>query len=157
MQKRYPASKQALPGVLREIRKAKRKNEVIAVVRFVSREPSLRPITNAVKNTKHLDVVKSGTDGGPDLFSVLVRCDRAKNLGSTKLRFSNIKRFRVCGVNTAACVMCTVESLAKLRIPVQVVASACANEFPDVSKKGNVLHHKKALKIMKRWKNVEVV
>lgn len=157
VQKRYPASKKVLPQVLQEIRKAKRCKEQIVLVMFGYKERSLPEIYKMLKGVKYLRINKDDTDGGTAIFSSLVKCDKANNLGAVGIRFASIRKLRVCGVNTSACVMCTVETLSKLRIPVQVISKACANGFDKMSEEYNLFHHKTSLRLMKAWKNVEVI
>lgn len=158
MQKCFPGSKKALPQVLREIRKAKRNKEFIVTVQYGFGSRSLTAITRELRHTKHLSVNKSSNDGGIDIFHALVKCDKSNNLGAKGgIKFANIRKLRVCGVNTSACVMCTVETLSKLRIPVQVISRACVNCFPEMSEKYNISKHNDALKTMSKWTNVEVV
>lgn len=158
MQRMYPASEKVLPQVIKEIRKAKRRGEMICVLRYDSTSPTMRRVTNELKGVKHLTVTKCKDDGGAALLDALMDCTRNNNLsGQPKIELWKLKKLKICGVNTAACVMSTVETLSYLRWPVQVLSHACANDFDNKDKKQNQAYHDGALLLMDTWKNVEVV
>lgn len=156
MQHRFPASQKILPNVLREIRKAKRNHELVVKVQYGYRSQSLRAITKLLRNCKHLTVTKDSDDGATAIYNALIGCFHANNLGSRKINLGTIKKLRVCGVNTSACVIKTVESLSFLRWPVEVISDACANNLGK-SETLDQRHQKISIQIMKTWRNVKVL
>jgi nicotinamidase-related amidase len=157
VQKKYPAAKLILPQVLKEIKKAKRNGELIALVNYGGK--ALTPVYKELKGIKHLVITKMQDDGGGAIFNSLIACAKETwNLSSLpRINLSKIKKLRICGVNTSACVMKTVKSLSYTKFPIEVLSSACTNEFPKMSNEYNSIHHKISLKEMNSWKNVKVV
>jgi hypothetical protein len=98
MQKIYPASELILPKVLKEIRSAKRRGELICTVRYNSTSPTMRRITRELKGVKHLNITKREDDGGIYLLGALMNCHRNNNLhGKPKIDLWKIKDIKVCG------------------------------------------------------------
>jgi nicotinamidase-related amidase len=157
MQKQYPASEEVLPEVLKEIKKSKRNNELIAIVNFSGR--ALGRIYKAVKGARHLVINKHEDNGAKAIFNTLIDCasDNYKLDGPPRIDISKIKQIKVCGVNTSCCVLKTVKSLSYLRFPIKVLSHACANYFPDKKIADNAWLHDDSIKWMKEWKNVKVV
>jgi len=155
MQKEFSASEQALPSVIKEIKKARRNKEPVVIVQYEGDGTTMYRVTRELKGYKYLVVTKSTDDGGGDIIKALSAVSNNLNSSNT-YNLSRVKSIKVCGVNTSACVIKTVKTLSYLRIPIKVLSSACNNDISDSTHTPRQ-HHLSSLRRMKTWKNVEVV
>lgn len=106
-----------LVGVTREVMTAIAKRQYILYVEF-DEARTLTPLLNLVKGYRKFGkVMKRFSDGSGEI----IKCLKRKNFP--------FKKLRVCGVNSDACVLDTVNGLLK-KLPnskIEVVKNACAS------------------------------
>ncbi len=123
MQPRFHTSQKraTLYAVEREIQRAKELNNPIVVLEYDDYGLTDTRLTDAIGSYRLCRTcVKTDDDGSKE---VLEACD---NEGYTT------ERFRVCGVNTHACVQSTVSGLAKkVRDCIVEVVKAACNDSPE--------------------------
>jgi hypothetical protein len=151
-QKKFPASELIVEEVIKEILRAKKRNEWIMLVTVGGR--TLYRITRELKGYwKVVKVDKDYDDGSSKIF------DRIHGYHWKTLKVHHIEKvrhLRVCGINTSACIMKTVSGLAKF-IKVTILSKACANGELEDATYSPIVHHRAALRRMKRWHNVCIV
>lgn len=136
MQPQFLAStkKDTLAAVEREIRFAMEKKAAIIILEYRNWGPTNPTITDLTDSYQRCAVSEKALDDGSR--EILNTC---KEQG-----FSN-RRFRVCGVNTHACVEATVSGLAKAasRSRIEVVKETCndseGNDWRDFPKRRNIV------------------
>lgn len=161
MQKEYPASELVVNQVVKEVRKARRKGEWIMLVEYDESGRTMYRITRELKGYNKVKKVTKVVDNGAYAilwgltipYKATLSSWKSLNKPTPPRRISHIK---VCGVNTNACVISTVEGLRYLDCKITVLSKACANIFDGKSKEYNQVAHEHALKTMKKWKNVNV-
>lgn len=147
-------------AVVKEIKKAKRNREPIVIVLYGNRTQPTKKLREVLAGHKYIEVRKNEDDGGLALYAWLVHSSNRVSYRLTdgqRLNLDAIKRVKVCGVNTAACVIKTVKSLSYLRFPIKVLSYACATRFDFKTEEQSNKRHEKALERMSTWKNVEVI
>jgi nicotinamidase-related amidase len=160
MQKAFPASYAVGYKVIREVKRARSKNEWIMLLEYEHNGRTLTKISKEVKGyPKVIRKTKLEDDGSPAVLHALMRSRRNNNLkGPHVNRIPSV--FRVCGVNTYACIIKTVEGLNRFDGKVKVISDACAN-YCKICKYGKEHlchnHHKQGLREMKRLKNVKII
>lgn len=152
-QKRYPAVELVIDAVIKEIQKAKGRSEWVMLLTYGGRTVS-RIAKHLRGYHKTVKVQKDHDDGSPAIFERLYgyHWRNSKRLGDKHI--GDIRRFRVVGVNTSACVMKTVDGLRRIAL-VTVVRGACANavHLPGITPG---MHHNAALRRMGKWQNVRI-
>ena len=155
-EKSFSAVDQITEWVVKEIVRAKKRDEWIMLVTTDS-----RTVTRIAKHVrgygKVLKVRKYYDDGSPIIFERLFAHYWRRSRRLSDKHVGDIRSVRVVGLNTSACVMKTVAGLRRF-VRVTVVSRACAN---SEGMHGAILsleqHHRGALRRMKTWKNVRVV
>ena|ERR1043165_2287429 len=154
MQKDYPATELVVNEVIKEVRKARSKNEWIFFLQYDGCGPTMYRLTRELKGyTKTRKLTKIIDGGAYAVMWGLTYSDN--NLNGTKAP-TKISHIKVCGVNTNACVIGTVYGLRHLNCKITVLSNACANIFDGKSDDYNQKQHTEALIRMKRWRNVNV-
>jgi nicotinamidase-related amidase len=154
-QTKFPASKQVVDPIVKEIKRAKKQQEWIMVVEYRGEGRTLKAITSKIKRYyKVVKVVKEQDDGSSVIFDRIFgyRWSVENNLNTKHV--GRIRHLRVCGVNTSACVRVTVYGLRRF-IKTTVIAKACANGYSCTGVTPEQMHQV-SLEIMKKWKNVTV-
>jgi hypothetical protein len=129
MQPGYTGSLNIIDEVIREIRLAKRRKDIIAFVTlsansgYGNTHPELIDAAKAGGYKRVLYTTKLGGDGSQELMALM---DSVR---------TPIKRVRVCGVNRSACVWNTVYGLTNVLPPDAKIEVACDATSDSVSKK----------------------
>ena len=159
MQPGFGATESVLDAVVHEVKKARRRNEWVLVVEYEARGRTPYRITRELKGYKKYDkVIKERNDGGTAIFNRLTR----RRWSFSYPVVPRASHFKVCGINTDACVFETVRSLSYLKGKVTVLSHACAHYCVGCRalkrrRKAHGLcehHHKKGLREMNRWHGV---
>lgn len=118
MQSSFAASALVLPAVMDEIKLALQNNWAIVILEYFNQGPTYPCILELAKQSRRHTVQTKFTDGG----------EREIRIACQSLNFPT-ERFRVCGVNTHACVSQTVSGITKTytHSMVLVVQKACAH------------------------------
>ena len=118
MQPSFDASALVLPDVMDEVKLALQNDWAIVILEFYNQGPTYPCILELAKQSRRHTVETKFKNGGER--EIRVACQRL-NLPTA--------RFRVCGVNTHACVSATVNGIAKTyaQSMVVVVQNACAH------------------------------
>ncbi len=127
MQPCFKATEQAIPGVLKEIERAKKNNDTVIVLEYTHRlykkRQTIKPVLDALKDYRYkVAYVNKIEDDGSTEFLIVAK----------KLRFKT-EKVRVVGVNREACVFATVDGLSySPRIKsIEVVLDATWGASPD--------------------------
>jgi hypothetical protein len=155
MQPCYPASEVVLDEVIREVKRARTNKEWVMILEYGTGRTYYRITRELQGYRRRLYARKYKNDGAAKVFTAITR--RNNNLDNKNV--GRIEKIRVCGVNTNACVFDTVNSLKILRYPIEVLAHATAQFCIKCKyqKFGTcIAHHRRALRQMKRWKNVTI-
>lgn len=125
----------------KEIKRAIRNKANIIFVEYKnygSTIPSIKKMVTSVKYDKSHLVIKESDDGSQELLCFFKHA---------KLRTNHIK---VCGVNTDACVLSTVKSLAKRlkRSKLEILSKACNSTYND--------YHLNGLRNLSHINNVKI-
>lgn len=120
MQTSFAASARVLYEVMREIEIALQNDWAIVILEYYNQGPTYDCIIARAKQSRRFSVETKFTDGGGR--EVFAACRRL-NLPT--------RRFRVCGVNTHACVNQTVRNLSRIfkHSVILVVQKACAHNL----------------------------
>jgi hypothetical protein len=153
-QKKYPASEKIIDQVIRQIRKAKSRNEWILEV--VSGGRTLTRIKRHLTGyDKTVRISKTHDDGSTWIFDRIYGWHYSHNNNLSVKCIPPVKKFRVVGVNTTACILRTVNGLRRFG-QVVVISDACANGgLPDKTYDPE-LNHRHGLRRMGTWKNVTI-
>ncbi len=118
MQTAFTASALVLPDVMDEVKLALQNDWAIIILEYCGQGHTYPCILELAKQSRRHTVKTKFTDGGE--CEIRIACQR--------LDFPT-ERFRVCGVNTHACVSQTVSGIAKTyaQSMVVVVQRACAH------------------------------
>jgi nicotinamidase-related amidase len=137
MQKAFYTSGAILEDVLEEVKATMKKREWIVFLQYKGNGKTIVSLRNLVKDyPRKAFVTKSHDDGSYWLFA------RIEQLNLRP------RKFRVCGVNTNACVKRTVFGLAmRSDIPIEVMKNLCNAKNEDWHNTG--LHYMKKLKGVK--------
>lgn len=155
MQPSFPAMEFAIDSVVKEVKKAVRRNEWVMLVEYEEEGRTAYRITKHLKgHHKTVKVVKQFDDGSPEIFKRIARQYDRLNWKS----IGRVKSFKVCGVNTGVCVFETVQGLNKIDARIKVLSHACASYCCSCEKSNCSKHrqHHYSLSQMSTWKNVEV-
>lgn len=124
MQDEFYATRDAIPGVLREIKLAQERNDHIFLVEFRGCGPSNHTILEALRGYRRVHhVLKSDNDGSDEICRIARR---------KRIKFDVV---RVVGVNLSWCVAETVFGLSfkkmvgKIIVPLK--ATACAEGMAE--------------------------
>lgn len=118
MQEEFAASALVLLEVMHEVDLALQNDWAIVILEYCSRSPTYDCILARARQSRRFSVQTKFTDGGGR--EVLAAC-RKLNLPTN--------RFRVCGVNTHACVSQTVRNISRIftHSMILVAQKACAH------------------------------
>lgn len=122
MQRGFPAalSKKTIRNVVKEIQRARARNDLIIILRYTYCGNVLKPILDAVRGYENLvRVNKNDDDGSHDI----------------KRYLADGMKIRICGVNTDCCVRDTAEGVSQIfkKSVVQVIMRACNTDEEDKS------------------------
>lgn len=120
MQTAFAASALVLPDVMDEVKLALQNDWAIIILEYCGQGHTYPCILELAKQSRRHTVKTKFTDGG----------EREIRIACQRLDFPT-ERFRVCGVNTHACVSQTVSGIAKTyaHSMVLVVQKACAHNL----------------------------
>lgn len=120
MQTAYHCSHDAAPGVVKAIKRAWRNKEQIINVTLGSTMvlPEVMEVLNKIPSVVHIS--KTHGDGSAELTRLF-----------EEKGWNRFRQFKVCGVNTDACVWNTLNGMTKVRPeafnkPITVLGKACA-------------------------------
>jgi len=153
---KYPAVNLIAGAVVKEVLRARSRNEWVMLVTFGGR--TVKRITRHLRGyQKVVKVSKGYDDGSPAIFERLFAYHWRTNNNLNVKHVGRVRHLRVVGVNTSACVMKTVDGLRRF-VRVTVVKNACANsaDMRGMSLPPEV-HHRGALRRMSKWANVRVI
>lgn len=156
MQPVFPASEFVMDSVVREVKRAVKRNEWVMLVEYEGHGKTAYRITKHLKgHHKTVKVVKQDDDGSPEIFKRIVRQYNRLSWKS----IGRVSSFKVCGVNTWACVARTVRGLNRIDGKFKILSYACANYCDKCNESNCYKHqgHRYGLKEMAKLKNVEVV
>lgn len=156
MQRKFPAAEHVLGEVIKHIQRARRRSEWILVLEYEGIGHTMRRITDELKGyDKVIRKLKWRDDGSPFVLDALMLGWRS-DWGLSHLTRRIPRTFKVCGVNTGACVYATVLGLNQMDAKITVLSKACAH-YCNIEKRLKPSVHRESLRHMKRLKHVKVV